>query len=654
MAAPAVETARVPRPDDAQLWLIALIVLGGVVVAQGVMAVLSGWLPSGDDGYWSIMARSVFSARPPLLGSSSSGGVVTGTGFHHLGPLGFYLLAPFVALIGGAGVALGSSVINAAAAVIGPLAVRSGVGPRAGWVSAVGSSLLAFTMGSELLVDPWNPHLAVLALWCAMCCAWAVLAGGVGWGAVGVFFVSLSLQTHLSFVPVGGIVALALVGATAWGCAHLPVADDESPWRRWSAMAWLVGAGLLANLVVLIQQFFAAGPGNLTNALQSGSGQEMPVGIEAGARTVSQPFDPQNWLPGSWFPQVIRIDELAAPWLIAVVFAGLVVLEVLAVRRRTSKSLPALSLVLVLVVVSVWVASARGFRIFGVPMTLARWAWPVALLAVAVAVDVAVGLWSDRGAGGDTAHQPDQPAQPDPAARVSPLVSWVGLALVVALGAATMVPRDEGSGAKQLFREPTNDLLEQVRYRLDAFGGRPLVRINFQPLAAEATVALIDELDQMGIDFALEDPVALRQAGTYRAADGTESSTVVLRGGAAVLEDTPPGFRTIARVMSLDDEEIDWYQSAREGLDERLGTFIDRLGSDPALRARVGPSEEARLDLEATGWALVLCGRYRELPIGSADIERDVISDSERTKLCELEDRLANGAVAVDVGPPPA
>ena len=233
-------------------------------------------------------------------------------------------------------------------------------------------------------------------------------------------------------------------------------------------------------------------------------------------------------------------------------------------------------------------------------------------------------------------------------------MSWVGLALVVALGAATMVPRDEGSGAKQLFREPTTDLLEQVRYRLDAFGGRPLVRINFQPLAAEATVALIDELDQMGIDFALEDPVALRQAGTYRAADGTESSTVVLRGGAAVLEDTPPGFRTIARVMSLDDEEIDWYQSAREGLDERLGTFIDRLGSDPALRSRVGPSEEARLDLEATGWALVLCGRYRVLPIGSADIERDVISDSERTKLCELEDRLANGAVAVDVGPPPA
>ncbi len=652
---PSVDNGEGASLDDTRPWILALGVLGAVVASQGILAVLSGWLPSGDDGYWSIMARSVFSSRPPLLGSSSSGGVVTGTGFHHLGPLGFYLLAPFVALIGGAGLAIGTAVLNAAAAVIGPVAVRSGVGPRAGWVAVVCSALMAFTMGSELLVDPWNPHLAVLPLWCAMCCAWAVLAGGVGWGAVGVFFVSLSLQTHLSFVPVAGIIAVALVVGAAWGCAHRPVGEEESQWTRWLPMAWLLLAGLVANLVVLIQQFFGAGPGNLTNALSSGSGQESPVGLTAGARTLSQPFDPQNWLPGSWFPQVARIDDLASPWLIAAVFVGLVVLEVLAVRRRTSKSLPALSLVLVLVVVSLWVASALGFRIFGVPMTLARWAWPVALLAVAVAVDVAVGLWLDRRHGDaiDDASDGHPDAGLDPVRGASPLVSWTGLALVATLGFATMFPRDEGSGAKRLFREPITEMMEQARYRTDEFGDRPLVRINFQPLAAEATVALLDELDEMGVDFALEDPVALRQAGTHRRADGRETSTVVLRGGAAVLEDTPDGYDTIARVMPLDEDEIDWYLSAREGLDDRLGAFIERMENDPALRARVGPSAEARLDLEATGWALVLCGRYRELPTGSEDIENDVISDRERERLCALEDRLANGAVAVDVGPAP-
>ena len=429
------------RPID-RVWVAAVALVGLVILGHGARAVLTGWIPSGDDGYWAIMARSVFSSRPPLLGSSSSGGVVTGTGFHHLGPLGFYLLAPFVAVFGGVGVAVGAAAVNAAAAVIAPVAVRRGVGERAGWVVVVATALLAFTMGSELLVDPWNPHLAVLSLWCALCCAWAVLAGGVAWGAAGVFFASLSLQTHLSFVPVAGIAGVVLLVGTAWGCAHRERAEGAPWWRRWLPLFAALGAGLLANLVVAVQQLFGAGPGNLTNALSSGTGQEQPIGVEAGARTVAQAFDPTNWLPGSWFPQVIRPAELASPWLVVGVFVVLVGLEVLAVRRRSTRSVPALTLVLVLVVVSVWVAAGLGLRI-GVPMTLARWAWPVALLTVAVVVDVVVGMWLER--------TPD--VSPDGArSTASPLVRWSGLAAVVLLCTANVVPRDEGSGAKEQFR----------------------------------------------------------------------------------------------------------------------------------------------------------------------------------------------------------
>jgi hypothetical protein len=70
-----------------------------------------------------------------------------------------------------------------------------------------------------------------------------VLNGGVGWGAAGVFFVSLSLQTHLSFVPVAGIAALVLLVGTAWGCAHLPRSPGDSWWHRWRA---LLGGEVLA------------------------------------------------------------------------------------------------------------------------------------------------------------------------------------------------------------------------------------------------------------------------------------------------------------------------------------------------------------------------------------------------------------------------
>lgn len=166
-------------------WLAALLVLALGVAVHAVGAVRSGWVPSGDDGFWSIMSRSVFSSSPPLLGSSSSGGVTTGEAFHHLGPLGFYLLAPFVWLFGSIGVALGAAVLNAASVVVAAVAARSGVGRRAGWFVLLGGALLCFTMGSELLVDPWNPHLATLPLWCGLACAWAVLCGRPAWAAPG-------------------------------------------------------------------------------------------------------------------------------------------------------------------------------------------------------------------------------------------------------------------------------------------------------------------------------------------------------------------------------------------------------------------------------------------------------------------------------------
>ena len=57
-----------PRPID-RVWVAAVALVGLVILGHGVRAVLIGWIPSGDDGYWSIMARSVPSAvggRLPL------------------------------------------------------------------------------------------------------------------------------------------------------------------------------------------------------------------------------------------------------------------------------------------------------------------------------------------------------------------------------------------------------------------------------------------------------------------------------------------------------------------------------------------------------------------------------------------------------------
>lgn len=636
------------------LWVGALVVVGAGILIQAVRAVRIGWIPSGDDGYWSMMSRSVFSSRPPLLGSSSSGGVVAGTGFHHLGPLGFYVLAPFVAALGGVGVAVGTAVVNAASTVIAAVAVRSGAGRRAGWIVVVGSAALAATMGPELLIDPWNPHLATIPFWGACCCAWAVLLGKVWWAAPGMFLASLALQTHLSFAALAGAVGLLILMATAFWCARepertVPRAATGGRLRtwRWSPLVLAVSVTAVAGAPMLIQQFFGSGPGNLTSVLTGGTGQRNPLGVTAGARVLAQALDPANWLPGSWRPQVIEIDRLASPWLAVAVIVLLVGLVVASARSRRWSQVSGASFALGLVIAGVVNASALGVRLVGAPMTLARWAWPVALFATVVALDGSAALVSGR----------SETSGPEPSAaggrRVGFVLRSLALVVVAGLAVANLLPRDEGSGAKAVSRRPISEMLRVAAPRVAALG-RPYIEVDVQTLAAESTVALMDWLDERGVRFSLSDRVALGQAGGYRAVDGTETATVRLRGGRNVVLGAPvEGLRNIFEYLPVGAAELAWYRDRATATQARLESFYRRLRSDPGLRRSVRPARGAPLDAARNGWEVGLCGRYRELPLRSREVEASVIGDADRLRLCALDARIDEGALAVDVGPRP-
>ena len=164
----------------------------------------------------------------------------------------------------------------------------------------------------------------------------------------------------------------------------------------------------------------------------------------------------------------------------------------------------------------------------------------------------------------------------------------------------------------------------------------------------------MDWLDERGIEFGLEDPVALRQAGRHHRLDGSESVSVALRGGAAALDATPPGWRTELLVVPLDAEEVRAYRRGTAGLPERLDAFVERLSGDDALRRSVGLDAAAPDRLATMGWSRALCGSFRELPLGDAAVQADVVDDDERARLCALEQRLDRGAVAVDIGPAPS
>ena len=294
------------------------------------------------------MARSVFSSHPPLLGSSSSGGVVTGTGFHHLGPLGFYLLAPFVAVLRRR---------RRRSRIRGDQRSRGGASRRSRCVVAsasvpAGSSwsataLLALHDGLGAAGRSRGTRTCRCCRCGARsCCAWAVLSGGDRLGRGG-SVLRLADAADASVVRAGGRHRrTGPAGRAPPGGARTPTAGGRRSrwWRRWVPLLAALGAGLVANLVVLVQQFFGAGPGQPDQrARPAAPARSCPSDCDAGAGTVAQAFDPTNWLPGSWFPQVIRPAELASPWLVVAVFVVLVVLEVLAVRRRSARAVPALS-----------------------------------------------------------------------------------------------------------------------------------------------------------------------------------------------------------------------------------------------------------------------------------------------------------------------
>jgi hypothetical protein len=625
-------------------WSAALVVLVLGVAVQGPIALASGWIPSGDNGFWAVMARSVFSADPPLLGSSSSGGLTTGTDFHHPGPLGFYLLAPFVGLLGGVGLALGAAIINAASVGAAAVAVDRHVGRWAGWSVVVGGALLAFTMGSELLVDPWNPHLATLPLWCACACAWAVLYGGVWWAVPGVVAASLSFQTHLSFVPSAAVLVAVLLVGTAVACSRSASADEAGGGAarhrggRWAPLVGAGGALLVVNLPVMVQQVFGPGPGNLTSALAGSAQQGNPIGVARAARTVSLPLlGSDRWGPDAWFPQMLEDPDLPSPWRVAVVIAVGIVLVVLSARRRQYSDTATAAVATGLVVVGVVVASRLSFRFetFGVPTTLARWAWPVGLFAQLALLDVGRRRWP-----------PQRSERPRP-----PWLGAVGLTIVVALALVNLIPRDEGSGSKRAFRQPIAHVLEESAPALAELE-RPLLQPSFHVLAGEASTAALDWLDERGTPVSLDDPVMLRQAGRHRAPGGAETATVLLRAGGALYAEPPAGFEVVASINPVDEADARWYLETRAQVERRLPPVLEQLRADPERQREIGVPDYAELDM-VVGWERVLCGEYSELPPRTREVERSVISESDRVRLCSIEHKLDHEALELSVGPPP-
>jgi hypothetical protein len=191
-------------------------------------------------------------------------------GWHHPGPLYFYLLAPLYAAGGFrfAGINAGAAIINLTSLtllllIIGRSAGRSFVL----WVPLV-LGLYMFRL-SPMFVSAWNPHVLVLPTAALIVVSAALAAGQLSLAPLSIVVGSFCVQTHVGLFP--SVIAL-------WAFASVMIVVrtrlgeiERDAARRWLNAAMWTGAGCW--LLPLAEQLQNR-PGNMTAIFQFFSGSQ--------------------------------------------------------------------------------------------------------------------------------------------------------------------------------------------------------------------------------------------------------------------------------------------------------------------------------------------------------------------------------------------
>jgi hypothetical protein len=371
VAAPAAKVAR-PQTDDPVVlpgepsrperqrersrlrWTTRLERGGGValviVVLLPLLAATYPLLQALDEGHRSMGDTALLElgvrrlgADPLLLGPYSR------FGWNQLGPAPFVVLAPVYWLTGGNTLGLGLAALVVNAACIGGIAVlawRRGGTPLLVWALVL-VALFVRLLGTEVVRDPWNPHLGILPLALFVLLAWSVacgsrwllpLAAGVG---------SVIVQTHLGFGPA--------VGAVGLGAVVLLLAKTRRGLVRPALVSVLVLAVLWAPAVV---EEVAHDPGNLSTLRTYLQEERETPGLRAGVEMAGAQL---GRLPASVVGvELGEEDGLATGgpgWPVALSAGALAVAAVVAWRRRMPDVLRLVPLVVLFAAASVVAAA---------------------------------------------------------------------------------------------------------------------------------------------------------------------------------------------------------------------------------------------------------------------------------------------------------
>ena len=275
------------RVDGDDRWILAIAVL---VLAPLVVTLLgligAHWHPTFDWALEVLRIGDVGGRHTPFVGVQSR------FGWDHPGPLLFWWSAPFHWLFGNTGVLVGIGLLNGAVIAGSVLVARRRGGLPLVAVFAVVLLLLLQGHRVDLLIDPWNPWVAVLPFLCYVLLAWSVAERDdpmLPWlVVVGTFLV----QTHVGYAPlVVGLAGIAALGA--WR-GHGRDAEPRPTLRRDLRRALVVGVVLW--IPPFLQQV-TGDPGNLGEMLDF---FRNPTEPGAGWLTSLRIMANELSLPGPW------------------------------------------------------------------------------------------------------------------------------------------------------------------------------------------------------------------------------------------------------------------------------------------------------------------------------------------------------------------
>jgi hypothetical protein len=360
----------------AAIWIVLLL--------PTLRTMIRGWVPVGDDASIALQAWNTFSLHAPLVGQAT--GAATGPGGVQTtgdpGPLEFWLLSPFAHIDPRQGVLIGSVLLCGAALSFGLYVLQKTAGLWAAVVLALVVIDLAIVSPLPFVDPVWNSSFASFWFLSFLAVAFAVGAGNLRYVPFLVFIGSVTIDSHLLFLPSA---ALILIVAVVCGLLLRRPANYRWLW-------WAIGVAAVCWVAPLYQQLFDSHPNGSALLHSAFGGSIKTFGWGLGFHALARAASPEAvWAtPRPTQPVTSYGDVLHNGYLIfCIAFVALVAIFLLAWRYKKTflASLSAVTIAGSVGLVSLYARVPKNYVLSFQWVSLAVW-----IVGICIWITVIYGL----------------------------------------------------------------------------------------------------------------------------------------------------------------------------------------------------------------------------------------------------------------------